>query len=205
MLRRAFGVVGLAAVIAGTVIGAGALGLSGSAPTLAGAPRSADTFAVDAVHSAVIYRIKHLNTSYHYGRFNDVSGTFNIADGGSIDITVKTDSIDSGNAKRDAHLKSPDFFSSKEFGEITFKSSSIKKTGESTFEATGQLTLHGVTKDVTVAVEKAGEGPGMQGKGKIQGFEAKLAIKRSDYSMGQMLQAIGDDVNLIVSIEGGSK
>lgn len=204
MIRRAFGAVGLAAVIAGAVTGMGAM-VAGSAGTVGSAPAQADSFTVDAVHSAVIYRIKHLNTSWHYGRFNDVSGTFNIAEGGSIDVTIKTESIDSGNGKRDTHLKGPDFFSAKEFPEITFKSSSIKKTSETAFEATGQLTLHGVTKDVTAQIEKAGEGPGMSGKGKIQGFEAKFAIKRSDYGMAFMVGQIGDDVNLIASFEGAQK
>ena len=129
MVRRAFGVVGLAAVLAGTVTSL-AIGLAGAPAPAPVASSNADAFTVDAVHSAVIYRIKHLNTSWHYGRFNDISGTFNIADGGTIDITVKTESIDSGNGKRDAHLKSPDFFSAKEFAEITFKSSSIKKSSD---------------------------------------------------------------------------
>ncbi len=205
MVRRAFGAVavvaGLMAVVGlGVGVGVGGAALTGSAPASTAAD---DGFAVDAVHSTVIYRIKHMNASYHYGRFKDISGTFNIAEGGSIDVKIKTESIDSGNEKRDAHLKSPDFFNAKEFPEISFKSASLKKTGENTFEAVGQLTLHGVTKDVTITLEKSGEVSGQRGK--LQGCEAKFTVKRSDYGISFMPQGVGEEVSLIVSLEGGKK
>ncbi|HLO41453.1 MAG TPA: YceI family protein, partial [Phycisphaerales bacterium] len=149
--------------------------------------------------------IKHLNVSWSYGRFNKFSGTYNIAEGGSLDITVQAGSVDSGNSKRDEHLQGSDFFSAKEFPEITFKSSSLKKSGENTFEATGQLTFRGVTKDVTVAIEKTGEGPGMGGKGKLQGFEAKFKINRSEFGMNYMPGGLSEEVYLIASIEGAAK
>ncbi|MCC6427360.1 MAG: YceI family protein [Phycisphaerales bacterium] len=202
MVRRAFGalvvVAGLALVGVGT---AGVLAI-GEQPAAA-SPAKGDAFTVDAVHSTVIYRVKHLNASYSYGRFNDISGTFNIAEGGSVDVTIKADSIDSANEKRDNHLKGPDFFSAKEFPEITFKSSSLKKASESTFEAAGQLTLRGVTKDITVTIEKAGEASGQRGR--LQGCEAKFTIKRSDYGVSYMPQGLGEDVTILVSLEGGAK
>lgn len=202
MVRRAFAAVGVlgAAVLASAAIMGGVAGMP-AAPVAVSAQE--DGFTVDAVHSTVIYRVKHMNASWSYGRFNDITGTFDIAEGGSINITVKTDSVDSGNEKRDGHLKSPDFFSAKEFPEINFKSSSIKKTGESTFEAIGQLTLRGVTKDVTVAIDKTGEAAGRQGK--LQGFEAKFTVKRTDFGVSFMPQGIGEDVTMIVSLEGAKK
>ncbi|MCG3123598.1 MAG: Protein YceI [Phycisphaerales bacterium] len=202
--RRGFGAIGVTVAVG--LLAAGTAGfLGGAAGTAPGSTPMADTFQVDAVHSSVLYRIKHLNTAWSYGRFNDVSGTFNIAEGGTIDVTVKTDSVDSGNEKRDGHLKSPDFFSAKEFPEMSFKSSSITKTGDNTFEATGTFTLKGVSKELTVPIEKTGEGPGMRGQGKIQGFEAKFTINRSEYGMNFMPQGLSEQVTVIVSLEGGSK
>ena len=87
---------------------------------------AAEPYKVDAVHSAVIFRVKHMDASYAYGRFNELTGTFNLdepdAAKGAMDFTVATASIDTNNAKRDQHLKSPDFFNAKEFPKITFKS-----------------------------------------------------------------------------------
>lgn len=207
MHRRAFGVVGIAGVVVAAGIGL-VLAAGGSSPAesrVAGVPAAvASPFTVDAVHSAVLYRVKHLNAAWNYGRFNDVSGTFNIADGGSIDVTVKAGSVDSGNAKRDGHLQSPDFFSAKEFPEITFKSSSMTKTGDDTFEARGPLTLRGVTRDIAVTIEKTGEGPGQRGQGRVQGFEARFTIKRTDFGINYMVGPLGDEVTMIVSLEGNA-
>lgn len=208
MHRRAFGVVGVAAaIVAGTALvlaySSGSSGGGGPVPVSA-SPSVSSTFKVDAVHSSVLYRIKHLNAAWSYGRFNDVSGTFNIDDGGAIDVTVKAASVDSANAKRDGHLQSPDFFSAKEFPEITFKSTSMTRTGDDTFEARGPLTLRGVTHDVTVAIEKTGEGPGQRGQGKVQGFEARFTIKRTDFGINYMVGPLGDEVTLIVSLEGNA-
>jgi polyisoprenoid-binding protein YceI len=205
--RRAFSALGITAAIVLAASGAGLASFAGSpaAPAAAAAPALAETFTVDAGHSAVLYRIKHMNIAWSYGRFNSFSGTYNIAEGGSIDITVKADSVDSGIGKRDEHIKGTDFFSAKEFPDMTFKSSSLKKTGENTFEAAGQLTFRGVTKDITATVEKTGEGPGMGGKGKLQGFEAKFTFKRSEFGMNYMPGGLSEDVHIIASIEGGTK
>lgn len=171
--------------------------------TTAGAASGAYT--VDAVHSTVIFRIKHMNAGYSYGRFNDLAGTFLLDDArpeaSSIAITVQTESIDTANEKRDQHLRSPDFFSAKEFPTITFKSTQVKKSG-SAFEVVGDLTLHGVTKPVTATVEPSGTGKGRQGES-LAGLEARFTIKRSDFGMTTYLPtALGDEVNLIVALEG---
>ena len=88
--------------------------------------QGADSYKVDNVHSTVIFRIKHLDSSYAYGRFNEVSGTFALEEAdptkGSLDFQVAADSIDTNNAKRDQHLKGPDYFNAKQFPTITFKS-----------------------------------------------------------------------------------
>ncbi len=165
---------------------------------------AADAFKVDGGHSNVIFRVKHMNAAFFYGRFNDMSGTFlvdaNDPAQSSIDITVKADSVDAKMNKLNEHLKSADFFSVKEFPTITFKSKSFAKGDEGKLKVTGDLTLHGVTKEITVDIEPTGPVSGPRGEG--AGFEAFFSIKRSDYGMNFMPDQLGDDVRLIVSIEG---
>lgn len=164
-------------------------------------------YAIDLVHSSVLYRVKHVNASWHWGRFNDFSGTFTIDPqdpaNNRVEVTIKTDSVDSGNSKRDDHLRSQDFFSAKEFPSISFKSTKSVKTGDNTFDLTGDLTFMGVTKPVTANVEYVGAGE-MRGVKKA-GIEAKFTIKRSEFGMDKMVGPIGDDVSLIVSFEGDAK
>ncbi|MBX3358577.1 MAG: YceI family protein [Phycisphaeraceae bacterium] len=190
---------------------AGAMLAGAGSPAAPAAPAttgSAEAFNVDPVHSTAIYRVKHLGTSYSYGRFTDISGTFLLdpenPDKSVIDVTINTESIDSGNQGRDKHLRSPDFFSAKEFPTITFKSTGVKKTGDTSFDVSGDLTLRGQTKPVTVSVDLTGTGKGMRG-GELAGVESKFTVKRSDYGMTFLPEAVGDEVSLIVSLEGGRK
>jgi polyisoprenoid-binding protein YceI len=174
-------------------------------PAPAGA---ADTYKADPAHSSIIYRVKHMNTSYSWGRFNVLAGSFSLDEQdpsqSKFEFQVKTASIDSGNAQRDGHLKSPDFFNATQFPTITFKSTSVSKTGNDSYDVNGDLTLHGVTKPVTFKLTKTGAGRGPMG-GTIAGVEANTALKRSDFKMSSMLNAVGDDVTVYVSVEGGKR
>jgi polyisoprenoid-binding protein YceI len=192
--------------VAGT-LGLGGFALLGGAgpapaPAVAAAP---EAFAVDNVHSSVIFRIKHNNVSYFYGRFNTFSGSFAI-DGESttLDITVDAASVDTANEGRDKHVKSQDFFSVKEFPTVTFKSASAKKGAGEAIEVAGNLTFHGVTKPVTVSVTPTGQGTG-RGGATVAGFETTFTIKRSDFGMGGMTGSLGDDVTITVSLQGSRK
>ncbi|MFI5379767.1 MAG: YceI family protein [Tepidisphaerales bacterium] len=171
---------------------------------VAGSVRAAD-YQVDPVHTTLIYRIKHLQASYSYGRFNQVGGTFSYDPAApektAFSMSVAAADIDSGNPQRDAHLKSPDFFNVKQFPVISFKSTSVKKAGDDKLEVTGDLTLHGVTKSVTTTLTVIGTAKGMAGETRT-GFEGTLELKRSDFGMNGLMPAVGDDVRLIVSIEG---
>jgi len=162
----------------------------------------AETFAVDPVHSCVLFRVGHLGVGAYYGRFNDVSGSFVVddANGGAVEFTIDAASVDTNNQKRDDHLRSPDFFSVKEFSKITFKGKLTRKDGAK-YQATGTLTLHGKSNEVTVDLERLGSGKDPWG-GYRTGFEGSFTIKRSDYGMTNMVGAISDDVKLIVAIEG---
>jgi len=161
-----------------------------------------ESFKVDAVHSVVLFRIKHLGVSYFYGRFNDVSGSFAVGgDGaGEVDITIRADSIDTNSEKRDGHLKGPDFFSVKQFPTITFRSRKLVHKGGDHYQATGTLTLHGVSKEITVDLERVGSGTAMGAY--RTGFEGTFTVSRSAHGMNWRPEALGDDVRLIVAIEG---
>ena len=165
--------------------------------------RPADTYSIDAVHSSIGFRIKHFNISYFYGRFNEVEGTvaFSDADASadSLNVTVKTESVDTHNGKRDADIKGADFFNAAKFPTITFKSKSFSKTGENAFDVTGDLTFRGQTKPITIKLEKTGQGKTMMGE-RI-GFETVFTIKRSEYGMTAMPDGLGEDVRLMVSLE----
>jgi polyisoprenoid-binding protein YceI len=167
---------------------------------------AAESFKVDPVHSNVIFRIKHLDVSFFYARFKEITGTFNFDEPTGIAIEVKPESVDTKSEKLDTHLKSADFFNVKEFPTISFKSTAIKPVAdkEGTYEVTGDLTLHGVTKPLTVTLEKSGMGADPWG-GQRCGFEVLFTIKRSDFGMNFMLDKLGDEVRLTVSVEGSKK
>ena len=164
-----------------------------------------ETYKVDPVHSTVVFRIKHLGVSYFYGRFNGPFGEFSFnpqnPDECSFEITIRTQNVDTNNPNRDGHLKSADFFNAKQFPKITFKSKEVKKVSDDTFRVTGDLALHGVTRPVTIDLKHVGSGKGMRSEYR-RGFEATFTIKRSDYGMKFMLGGLGDEVTLMVGIEG---
>jgi len=176
------------------------------APAVARADASAGAFKLDPVHSMVIFRIGHMGVSYTWGRFNEPTGEYLIdaADPSksSINITLNADKVDTANAGRDRHLKSPDFFNAGEFPTITFTSKSFTKSADKAFDVTGDLTMLGVTKPVTAKLTYVGEGQTKQGF--KSGFEAEFTIKRSEFGMIKYLEenALGDEVTLFVSVEG---
>ncbi|MFL6595393.1 MAG: YceI family protein [Chthoniobacterales bacterium] len=164
----------------------------------------ADSFKIDPVHSSVIFNVKHLGVTNFYGDFKEITGmvTFDSADPAksSVELSVPVESLDSRNPKRDQHLKSPDFFNAAQFPTLTFKSNKIEASGD-TYKVSGDLTIHGVTKPVTVDFHKGAEAKGQQGEVR-GGGETKFTIKRSDYGMSFMQGALGDEVNIVLSLEG---
>jgi polyisoprenoid-binding protein YceI len=169
-----------------------------------GAPAfAAESYKVDPVHSSAIFRIKHANTSYFAGRFNAPDGSFVLDEAdpskSSFNIVLSVDKVDTANEKRDAHLKSPDFFNAKQYPTITFKSTAVKKGEGSALQVTGDLTMHGVTKSVTVPVELTGKGQFPAGTQRA-GVEATFVVKRSDFGMSGMQPMLGDDVKVLVGL-----
>jgi polyisoprenoid-binding protein YceI len=180
---------------------------AGSAVVVPSAYAKAEAWKIDPVHSALIFRVKHLNLSWFYGRFNDVSGTFTFdaekPEASSVQVEVAAASVDTNNKDRDDHLRKPDFFGVQQFPKITFSSTSVKKVDDKTFDVAGNFAMHGVTKAVTIRMEKVGEGSHPQA-GTRMGFEGRVAIRRSDFGMttGVAENTLGDEVTLTISIEG---
>jgi len=172
-----------------------------AAPALA----AAESYKVDPIHSTSVFRLKHANTAWFWGRFNEPGGSFSLdaADVTKSTFTIELDAtrVDSGNEKRDAHLRSPDFFNAKQYPKITFKSKSVKKSkGENMLDVSGDLTMHGVTKPVTAAVELSGKGEFPPGT-KRAGIEATLVVKMSDFEF-KGNPGLSDEVKVIVALEG---
>lgn len=167
----------------------------------------AETYAVDPVHSTLLFRINHMGVCNFYGRFNGIAGDFTVAEGGTGSVSVKIDaaSVDTANKDRDDHLRGTDFFSVEQFPEITFKSDALKPAGGSKYEAKGTLTLHGVSKEVTLAAERIGSKDTKYGY--RTGFEGTVTFKRSDFGMAYGIDGgvLGDEVRLILAIEGVRK
>jgi polyisoprenoid-binding protein YceI len=167
---------------------------------------AADEYLVDGMHAGVNFKISHLGLSWVYGRFNDFSGGFTLdSDPGkcSFNLSIKTDSIDTNNKKRDDHLRSPDFFNAKQFPAITFKSTAVKAVKDG-YEVTGDLTMHGVTKSVSFALlggRKAEFPKGVQ----RTGFSTELTIKRSEFGMDKFTDGVSDEVPISISFEGTKK
>src|SRR5579862_7602132 len=119
---------------------------------LAAPVRAADEYKVDPVHSSISFKISHLDLAFIHGRFDDYSGTFIIAPDDaakcSFSLSIKTETVDTNNAKRDEHLRDADFFNVKQFPALTFKSTAVKAVNHG-YEVKGDLTLHGVTKEVS--------------------------------------------------------
>ncbi len=177
--------------------------------TLAALPLRADTYSIDPGHSEVGFSIRHMVTNVR-GRFNDFSGTVNMdpknLPGSSVEFRIKATSIDTAVPDRDKHLRSADFFDVEKYPEITFKSESIKPAGKDKYNVTGTLTLHGVSKKVTLPVSFLGQAKDPWG-GTRAGFETGTTLNRKDYGIvwnkaldnGGVL--LGDDVKVEINIE----
>ena len=162
-----------------------------------------ETFNIDSVHSTAIFRVQHLGAGNFYGRFNELEGTidWDAEAGPSFDVSIKIESVDSGNEALDKHLKNADFFDAKQFPTMTFKSTGAKKMGDN-WKVMGEMTMHGVTKAVEVDMEFVGRAD--IGRGDRVGFETTFTVKRSDFGMNWGVEngALGDATKIIVSLEG---
>lgn len=165
-------------------------------------------YKVDSDHSGVAFSLRHFVSNVP-GRFNDFEGTIRYDKlspaASGIEFTVRTASIDTGNNDRDAHLRSADFFDVQRFPTLTFTSTEVKPKDANTLEVTGDLTLHGVTKRITIPVEVLGtiKAP----NGEKAGFEVAFTVNRKDFGLtwNRVLDAggtvLGEEVKINIEVE----
>jgi polyisoprenoid-binding protein YceI len=173
---------------------------------------AADTYVFDKGHSSIGFQIRHLFSNVP-GKFDDFTGTIQFDEANpeqsSVEVTIQTASIDTGVKMRDDDLRSANFFDATKFPETTFKSKSVKKTGDNTFDVTGDLTMHGVTKEVLLKVELIGKGAGPKNS-VLSGWDATTSLKRSDFGLAwnkviEGTQVVGDDVKIELHVEADKK
>ncbi len=168
-------------------------------------------YEIDPAHSSLQFSVRHLMMSNVRGAFSGVHGVLNYdpqnPSASTVEASVDVNTVNTHDAQRDAHLKTPEFFDTAEFPTITFRSTKVEKKGDGEFQVTGDLTLHGVTKPVTLNVEEVSEeGKDLWGNTRI-GASAKTKIKRSDFGLtwNAALEAggvvVGDDVKLDFELE----
>lgn len=172
---------------------------------------AADMYTVDPTHTSVVFSVAHSGFSYTYGMFREASGSYAIDKQNPANsrfrFTINTNSLDTNNAKRDEHLRSADFFNAQQFPKITFETLECTPTktqdGGVLYQLTGNLTIHGVTRQVTVPLRMLGEGEGPY-KDHRTGFLCQIELKRTDFGMNNLLEnnLVGDAVGITVSFEG---
>ena len=172
-----------------------------------GTAAAQSTYTVDTVHSSVGFKIRHL-VSKVSGEFTDFDAKlmvdFDNLDASSVEFTMKTASIDTGNEKRDDHLRSEDFFAAEKHPEISFRSTKITKKEKDVYVVTGILTMRGVSNPVLVTVEYLGE---IQAFGGTRlGFDVTTTVDRQDFdiswnrALDQGGVVLGDDVDVFISL-----
>jgi len=167
-----------------------------------------ETYQIDPVHSTIGFKIRHLAGKVT-GRFGEVSGTIRIDSDhpeiSSVEAAIQVESIDTANAKRDGHLKSADFFNAAEFPVMTFKSKKVSVIDKETADVAGDLTIHGVTKEIMLHVQFLGRAKGPDGTPQT-GWEATTKINRTDFGLKwnklvEGIAMIGEDVDIDLQIE----
>jgi len=185
-----------AAIVAGALF-------MGAAPVYAAKP---DAYTFDKVHTQIFFSVSHLGFSFSTGSFTGFDGGFTFSEEkpeqSSVNVTIDASSLSLHDAKWEEHVKSADFLNVAEHPSISFKSTKVEKTGDNTGRITGDLTLLGVTKPVTLEVvfNKAAIHP--YSKQFVAGFSATAALMRSDFGMDYGLPGIGDEVNISIEVEG---
>ncbi|KIQ05294.1 MULTISPECIES: YceI family protein [Pseudomonas] len=181
----------------------------GTALLGAGHAMAAD-YAIDkeGQHAFVNFKISHLGYSWLYGTFKDFDGSFSFdeknPEASKVNVTLKTESVDTNHAERDKHIRGSDFLNVSKNPTATFASTAVKSTGKGTADITGNLTLNGVTKPVVIAAKFIGQGDDPWG-GYRAGFEGSTKLKLKDFNIEKDLGPASQEVELIISVEGVRK
>ncbi len=163
----------------------------------------AGAYAVEPVHTRVLFSVSHMGFTTWYGEFTNVSGTLDLdpktPEKSAVEIHIPVNTVTTTNAKLDGELKSGQWFDAAQYPDIAFKSVKVVATGKGTGKLTGDLTFHGVTRPVTLAVKFNDAGVNPLDKKYTVGFNATGSILRSDFGVKTYLPLIGDKVDLIIS------
>ncbi|HVY06196.1 MAG TPA: YceI family protein [Burkholderiales bacterium] len=167
---------------------------------------AADSYTVDPAHTYPNFEINHLGFSTMHGRFGATTGKITLdpaAKSGSIDITIDATSINTGHEKRDAHLKTEEFFDVAKFPTLTYKATKLKFNGDKLAGADGELTMHGVTKPVALTITAFNCANHPMTKKPVCGANATATLKRSDFGISTYVPAVGDEVKITIEVEAG--
>ena len=182
-------------------------GFALSGVAFAAAP-PAGNYKIDSVHSVAFFEVGHAGgISRFMGRFNDMTGDLvvDVPEKSKIKVEVKVDSVDTKHEGLDKHLKSPDFFNAVQFPTMSFVSTAVTLNAAGDGNVTGNLTLRGVTKPVTLKLKQIGTGLGMKGEQRV-GYVATASIKRSDFGMNYGIpKAATDELDLQINIEAAKQ
>jgi polyisoprenoid-binding protein YceI len=175
----------------------------------------ASTWEIDPAHSSIEFSVKHMMVSTVKGSFEKVKGTVNLDDKdvtkSTVEVTIDAGSVNTHEPKRDGHLKSADFFDVAKYPTSTFKSTKILKAGKNKLKVTGELTLHGVTKNVTLEVEGPTDAYQTPFGTTVRGVHATTKIDRKDFEIGwnKVLDnggvLVGNEITLDIGIEMSEK
>jgi polyisoprenoid-binding protein YceI len=162
-----------------------------------------EIYQIDPVHSEVSFHVRHLGLSKVYGRFVDYKGTI-LLDGqdaskSSVNISIDASSINTENSMRDKDLRSSNFFDTGNFPTVTFQSVAVKGLAKDKFEVTGDLSIHGVTKRITIPITATGT---MSTPREVRaGFEGSITLSRYDYGISFLPGVVGEEVSITLGIE----
>jgi len=188
-----------AALLAGSTTLAAAQAVPGQNP----ATVNAGAYSVEPTHTRVLFAVSHMGFTTWYGEFTNVSGSLTLTpkavSKSALDITIPTATVSTSNTKLDGELKGPEWLDATQYPTIEFKAIHVVKTGKDTAKITGDLTLHGVTKPVTLNAVFNGAGVNPLSKQYTVGFNATGEIKRSDFGVKTYVPLIGDEVTLTIS------
>ena len=212
--RNTFAAVALAALAALTFVGVPAAvveaGAQAQASKVAYAPIPAGEYKIDPAHSTIGFAVRHYEINWVDGRFKEFEGTIRYDDKdvtkSSVEFTAKVESIDTGVAARDKHLRTADFFEVEKYPTLTFKSTRVERKGKDAYVLHGDLTLKGVTKPVRLPFRLTGAIKDPRGNTRV-GVEAQTKLNRRDFGInfGGPLEAgglqIGDEVNINLHLE----
>ena len=178
--------------------------LLASVPALA-----ADKYTLDKSHTNVLFFIDHLGFSQTIGRFDDMDATLMLDEASpeksAVEVTIRPAGVNTQSTELNQHLQKAEWFNSEKFPEIKFVSKSVVKTGSDTADVTGDLTMLGVTKSVTLKAKLNKADYFQMADAWVAGFNAETAIKRSEFGMTNYVPMVGDEVKIIISAEFQNK